>query len=108
MKDERKKNRTLLIVDYGKNILIALTRVFRKEEYSILQASNGKEEIEFLKEHSVAVIISDQRIPEMTGAEFISDLKIKYPDTIRINLSGYTDKKFGFKSYPFNKWERLC
>lgn len=85
--------RTLLLVDDEENILSSLTRLFRREGYKILRANSGSKGIEILKENSVGVIVSDQRMPEMTGVEFLSEVKLSHPDTIRIVLSGYTDLK---------------
>jgi len=87
------KERTLLLVDDEENILSSLTRLFRRAGYTIFQANSGKEGIEILKEHNIGVIISDQRMPEMTGSEFLSKVKLTHPDTIRIVLSGYTELK---------------
>ena len=84
-------DRTLLIVDDEDNILAALTRLLRREGYSILRANSGKEGLELLKDNHVGVIMSDQRMPEMTGVEFLSQVKDLYPDTVRMVLSGYTD-----------------
>ena len=88
-----KKDRTILIVDDEKNILSSLTRIFRRCDLKVLRANSGKEGIEILKENTVGVIISDQRMPEMSGVEFLSQVKETHPDTIRIVLSGYTDLK---------------
>lgn len=84
-------NRTLLLVDDEPNILSALKRLVRQDGYKILLANSGLEALEILKEHKVDVIISDQRMPVMTGVEFFRQAKVKYPDTIRIVLSGYTE-----------------
>lgn len=86
-----KGNRTLLLVDDEENILLSLTRLLRHEGYTILSADSGRQGLSLLKKHSVDVILSDQKMPEMTGVEFLSKAKILYPDTIRIILSGYTD-----------------
>jgi len=91
--EKKTQNRTLLIVDDELNILSALERLFRRQGYKILKASSGKEGIEILNDNSVGVIISDQRMPEMTGVEFLSQVKETHPDTIRIVLSGYTELK---------------
>ncbi|MEH6624918.1 MAG: response regulator [Motiliproteus sp.] len=85
------KQRTLLLVDDEENILRSLKRLFRREGYQILTANSGAEGLEVLKEHAVGVIVSDQRMPEMTGSEFLHHVKELYPDTVRIILSGYTD-----------------
>ncbi|KAH0533573.1 hypothetical protein GP486_008988, partial [Trichoglossum hirsutum] len=65
----------------------------RGEGYKILVADSGKQGLELLATHPVGVIISDQRMPEMTGVEFLRRVKRLYPDTVRIVLSGYTDLK---------------
>jgi len=82
---------TLLLVDDEENILSALTRLLRRDGYRILRANGGKAGLEILKCNEVSVIISDQRMPEMTGVEFLSQVKELYPDTVRIVLSGYTE-----------------
>jgi len=82
---------TLLLVDDEENILSALTRLLRRDGYNILRGNSGKAGLEILKENKVGVIVSDQRMPEMTGAEFLGHVKDLYPDTVRIALSGYTD-----------------
>lgn len=86
-----KINRTLLLVDDEPNILSALKRLFRKDGYTVLTANSGPEGLETLKEHNVDIIVSDQRMPAMTGVEFLRQAKEKYPNTIRIVLSGYTE-----------------
>lgn len=88
---ERTAERSLLLVDDEENILSALTRVFRREGYRLHRAPSGSAGLEILAQHRVDVIISDQRMPEMTGVEFLSKVKERYPDTVRIVLSGYTD-----------------
>ncbi|MDR3391918.1 MAG: response regulator [Sulfuriferula sp.] len=87
-------DRTLLLVDDEENITSALVRLFRQDGYHILRAKSGKQGLELLAQHEVGVIISDQRMPEMTGVEFLSQVKVLYPDTIRMVLSGYTDLNY--------------
>lgn len=84
---------TLLIVDDETAILNALKRLFRRESYNILTASNGREGIEILRkvEMPVSLIISDQRMPEMTGSVFLEEAKRIFPDAIRFLLTGYSD-----------------
>jgi len=84
-------DRTLLLVDDEPNILSALYRLMRREGYTILRATSGREGLELLKEHEINVILSDQRMPEMTGVEFLRQVKELYPDTVRLVLSGYTE-----------------
>jgi EAL domain-containing protein (putative c-di-GMP-specific phosphodiesterase class I)/CheY-like chemotaxis protein len=88
MASERK---TLLLVDDETNILSALKRLLRRDGYEILAAGSAKEGFELLATHEVQVILSDQRMPEMNGTEFLARVRELYPDTIRIVLSGYTD-----------------
>lgn len=82
---------TLLIVDDEPNVLTALRRVFRKEGWVTLTASNADQAFELLATHDVGVIISDQRMPGITGTEFLHIVKEMYPDTIRLLLTGYAD-----------------
>jgi len=85
--------RTLLLVDDEENILSALTRLLRHDDYRILTACNAQDGLALLADNNVNVIITDQRMPQMTGAEFLSQVKERYPETIRIVLSGYTELK---------------
>ncbi|HET6719975.1 MAG TPA: EAL domain-containing protein [Rhodocyclaceae bacterium] len=81
----------LLLVDDEANILNALKRLLRREGYRILTASSGAQGLELLAANPVQVILSDQRMPEMTGSEFLSRVKEMYPDTVRMVLSGYAE-----------------
>ncbi len=83
--------RTLLLVDDEINILSALKRLLRQDKYDIVTANNGQEALEALKSGPVDVIVTDQRMPGMTGVEFLRLAKESYPDTVRIVLSGYTE-----------------
>jgi EAL domain-containing protein (putative c-di-GMP-specific phosphodiesterase class I)/CheY-like chemotaxis protein len=87
----QKKPRTLLLVDDEANILAALKRLLRRDEYNILIANSGQEGLDLLAQHEVDVIVSDQRMPGMTGVEFLRTAKGIYPGTVRIVLSGYTE-----------------
>jgi diguanylate cyclase (GGDEF)-like protein/PAS domain S-box-containing protein len=84
---------TLLLLDDEENILRALARVLRRDGYHILTANRAQDAFALLAKNDVQVILSDQRMPEMNGTEFLSRVKDLYPDTIRIVLSGYTDLK---------------
>jgi len=84
---------TILLVDDEPNILRALSRVLRKDGYRILLAESADEAFTLLALNDVQLIISDQRMPKITGTEFLSRVKTIYPHTIRIVLSGYTDLK---------------
>ncbi|MGE5622593.1 MAG: EAL domain-containing protein, partial [Bacillota bacterium] len=86
-----RSSRTLLLVDDESNILAALKRLLRRDGYNILTANGGQEGLELLAKHDVDVIVSDQRMPGMTGVEFLRHAKGLCPDTVRIVLSGYTE-----------------
>lgn len=81
----------LLVVDDEPDNLDLLYRTFRRE-YQVLRAESGRRALEMLEDNGeVAVIISDQRMPEMNGTEFLSKTVPNFPDTVRIILTGFTD-----------------
>lgn len=82
---------TVLCVDDEKNILNSLKRLLRKEDYHILTASSGQEALKILNGNEVHIVITDQRMPAMSGTEFLARVKEDFPDAIRIILTGYTD-----------------
>jgi diguanylate cyclase (GGDEF)-like protein/PAS domain S-box-containing protein len=88
--DASQPAQTLLIVDDDVNVLASLHRLFRRDGYQILTAASPTEAFELLALHAVQVIVCDQRMPAMSGTEFLSKVKEMYPETIRIILSGYT------------------
>ena len=83
--------RTLLLVDDEPSILSSLKRVLRHDNYRILTATTGRQAFELLATHAVGVIVSDQRMPEVSGVDFLRQAKTLYPRALRIVLSGYTD-----------------
>ncbi len=85
------KKPRMLVVDDEPDNLDLLYRTFRRE-YQVLRAESGVQALDVLQnEGEVAVIISDQRMPEMTGTEFLSKTVPEFPDTVRIILTGFTD-----------------
>lgn len=82
---------TVLCVDDEQNILNALKRLLRKENFRFLTCTTGGGGLQLLAENDVQVVISDQRMPEMSGTDFLKQVKELYPHTIRIILTGYTD-----------------
>jgi response regulator RpfG family c-di-GMP phosphodiesterase len=88
---ERPKKPKMLVVDDEPDNLDLLYRTFRRD-FNVLRAESGVMALETLaQEGEVAVIISDQRMPEMKGTEFLSKTVPQYPDTMRIILTGFTD-----------------
>ncbi len=93
--------RTLLLVDDEPHILSSLGRLLREEGYRIFTAAGGREGLALLDKERIDVIVSDQRMPQMTGVEFLSNVKELFPNTVRIVLSGYAD--FGAVSDAINR-----
>ncbi|MBS4097989.1 MAG: EAL domain-containing protein [Sulfuricella sp.] len=83
----------LLLVDDEENILNALASSLRRQGYRILKASSAKEAFALLARNTVGVIVSDQRMPEMSGVDFLRRAKQLHPDAVRVVLTGYTDLK---------------
>ncbi len=81
---------TVLCVDDERDNVEALERLFRRK-YNVLKATSGKEALQLLEKNRVSLIISDQRMPNMTGVEFLSQSLKTHPDAVRILLTGYTD-----------------
>ncbi|RYZ79323.1 MAG: response regulator, partial [Proteobacteria bacterium] len=82
---------TILCVDDEIDNVDALERLFRKK-YSVLKATSGGQALQVLDENpGVALIISDQRMPTMTGVEFLEKAQKSHPEALRILLTGYTD-----------------
>jgi len=91
MKAQPNNKPKILVVDDEPDNLDLLYRTFYRE-FKVLRAENGPAALDILaNEGDVAVIISDQRMPYMSGTEFLSLTATQYPDIIRIILTGYTD-----------------
>lgn len=91
MRDNRAKKPKMLVVDDEPDNLDLLYRTFRRD-FDVLRAESGVNALSLLStEGEVAVIISDQRMPEMKGTEFLSKTVPQFPDTVRIILTGFTD-----------------
>lgn len=81
----------LLLVDDEQNILSSLRRLFRPVGYKIHMATGGQQGLEILEKEKIDLIISDMKMPEMDGAEFLAKVAKQWPDTVRILLTGYAD-----------------
>ncbi|MEJ2054815.1 MAG: adenylate/guanylate cyclase domain-containing protein, partial [Calditrichaceae bacterium] len=84
------KNYNILYVDDEKHNLVAFKAAFRRY-YSIFTAESAEEGLKILAEHEICLIITDQRMPRITGIEFLEKVIPQYPDTIRIILTGFSD-----------------
>ncbi len=92
---KHQKGHTLLLVDDESAITRALNRLFRKQGYTILTAESGHEGLEHLQkcEMPVSLIISDQRMPEMNGLQFLAKARKLCPEAIRYLLTGCSDRE---------------
>jgi len=81
----------LLFVDDEENVIKSLTRLFQDEGYDIYTAPDGIKGIKLIDEHEFSLILSDYRMPEMDGVEFLKLAKAKSPDTVRMILTGFAD-----------------
>ncbi len=109
---ETEKDR-LLLVDDEEGILRALQRLFKQTDAEIMTAPGGEKALEILRSESISMIISDQRMPGMTGVELLRRARDIQPDAVRILLTGYADIDATVKAindgavrYYFNKpWD---
>ena len=81
----------ILCVDDEPNVLNALKRLFLDENYTFLTASSAREGFGILEQEDVQIVVSDYRMPKMNGVEFLREVYQRWPDTVRIVLSGYAD-----------------
>jgi DNA-binding NtrC family response regulator len=81
----------LLFVDDEESVLHALRRIFLEENYQIYTAASGDKALAIMEKARVHLVISDHRMPGMTGAELLKEIKMRWPETIRIMLTGYAD-----------------
>lgn len=105
----------ILYVDDELNNLISFKAAFRIK-YNILTAISGPDAVKVLQNNDVNIIITDQRMPQMTGVEFLESILGDFPDPIRILLTGYADmnavidavnkgKIFHYLTKPWNEEE---
>ena len=85
------QKRTVLFVDDEEKILKSLKRSFMDEPYETIFANSGKEAIEFLKQKEAHVLVTDMRMPEMSGLKLLKIVREERPHIIRMVFSGYAD-----------------
>lgn len=109
----------VLCVDDEPSILSSLRRMFRPAGYRIHAATSGQEGLAILAKESIDVVISDMRMPEMNGAEFLERVREDWPDTVRMLLTGYADMQstvaainhggiYRYISKPWNEGDLLA
>ncbi len=107
-----KKDFSILYVDDEVHNLISFNATFRRE-YKILTAQSGSEGLQVLNDKEVHLVLSDQRMPEMTGVEFLEKVFHQYPETIRMIITGFSDidavigaiNKGGVNRYITKPWD---
>jgi len=82
----------ILVVDDEECNLHSLKRTFRRE-YNVFSAVNGKDALNIMEENDIAIVITDNNMPGMTGPELLARTSRKCPNAIRIILTGYSDEK---------------
>lgn len=81
----------VLVVDDEPSILSSVRRLLRQHGYDVLIANSGREGLEVLERERVDVVLSDMRMPEMDGAQFLEQVFARWPETKRILLTGYAE-----------------
>lgn len=103
----------LLFVDDEENILSSMKRIFRGSEYELFYANSGFEGLEILKKNQISMIISDMKMPKMSGIEFLEASREYAPDAVKVILSAYSDiddimkavNKGHIQNYLTKPWE---
>lgn len=107
-----KKDFTILYVDDEVHNLISFRATFRRE-YKILTAQSGEEGLQVLNDKEIHLVLSDQRMPGMTGVEFLEKVNHALPETIRMIITGFSDidavigaiNKGGVNRYITKPWD---
>ncbi|HET6631694.1 MAG TPA: EAL domain-containing protein [Rhodanobacteraceae bacterium] len=87
----RSESGSLLLVDDEQNVVRALARLLRRDGYEIHTAGSFREAFELLGQHAIDVVVSDHRMPDGKGTDFLARVKETHPATVRMILSGYAD-----------------
>ena len=107
---------SVLFVDDEENILNSLERLFIDRDFEFLRATSGAAALELIQQRPVSMVVSDHCMPGMTGVEFLSRLRAKAPETVRVLMTAYADLEtavaainqgeiFRFLSKPWNDAE---
>ncbi len=115
MEEKEEKKMVILYVDDEENNLVSFKANFRLK-YKVLTATGGDEALKVMRDNLVHIIITDQRMPNMTGVEFLEKVIEEFPDPVRILLTGYADmtavidavnkgKIFHYLTKPWNEEE---
>jgi len=92
------KRHTILIVDDEETVLKTVKRILFGENYNIITACNSQEGLAKLRCRNVSLVISDQKMPGMSGLEFLEKVKINYPEVLTIMLTGHAEIETAVKA----------
>ncbi len=109
---------TILLVDDEKLVLNALYRALESPEWNLSTAESGVQALKIIEEQPIALVISDQRMPGMTGLELLNEIRRRSPETVRIILTGFAEMEviikainqgevFRFFTKPWDRQELL-
>jgi putative nucleotidyltransferase with HDIG domain len=98
---------TVLFIDDEVNILKAIQRLLRHESMNVLTASRPQEALEILDKTRAQLVVSDQRMPEMSGVDLLAAVREQHPDIIRMMLTGYTEMKIAVEAINRGEIYRL-
>jgi response regulator RpfG family c-di-GMP phosphodiesterase len=99
--------RTVLFVDDEPNILKSVQRLLRQEEMEVLCASTGEEALAILGQTPAQVVVTDQRMPKMTGVDLLAAVRERHPEMIRMMLTGFTEIKVAVEAINRGEIYRL-
>lgn len=106
LKADKKATYTVLFVDDEPNILRAIKRALFTMDITLLLADSGAKALELLNTNDVHVVISDMKMPQMSGAQLLEQVAKQYPDTFRVVLTGYADIESTIKAVNEGKIHR--
>ena len=85
------KEINVLFLDDEQKVLNSITRIFADEPYGVAFAANSAEALNILAQEKIKVVLSDLRMPDISGVEFLHIVKLQYPDIVRILFTAYAD-----------------
>src|SRR5882672_7339143 len=86
-----KPSRRILVVDDEEHVTTALRRALKREQYDLTACNDPREALAVLKTQTFDIVISDHMMPGMTGLEFTKLVRDRYPDMLRLMLTGQPD-----------------
>jgi putative nucleotidyltransferase with HDIG domain len=101
------QDHTVLFVDDEVNILKAIQRLLRHEPMNVVTASRPQEALELLDRTEAQVVVSDQRMPEMSGVDLLANIRERHSDMVRMMLTGYTEMNIAVEAINRGEIYRL-